>query len=82
MDYAEVRAMKINETLRELNEHFEAVQILATWVDDDGMTCRASLGVGNWYARQGLAREFLEMDAAATTAHELAKVICEDEDEF
>lgn len=82
MDYSEVRAMRIHETLRDLHEHFEAIQILATWVDDDGQTCRVSLGIGNFYARQGLAHEFIEMDAAATTAHELAKVICEDDDEF
>lgn len=65
----------MDKMLAELGEHFEAIQILGTFVDDDGHTARASRGVGNWYARQGLAREFLDMDAAQTTAYELSQVI-------
>lgn len=68
--------------LRELGEHFEAIQILGTFVDDDGHTVRVTRGVGNWYARQGLAREFLDMDAAVTTANELSRVIHPEEGEF
>jgi hypothetical protein len=75
MTHEEMLAEKVNGILRELGEHFDSVQILGTYVQDDGCTARVSMGIGNWYARQGVAREFLEMDAAVTTAHELGKVI-------
>jgi hypothetical protein len=75
MTHEEMLAEKINGILRDLGEHFDAIQILGTYVQDDGMTARVSMGIGNWYARQGVAQEFLNMDAAVTTAHEIGKVL-------
>lgn len=66
---------ELNKALLNLGEHFDCIQILGTYMGDDGNTYRVTRGVGNWYARQGIAREFLQMDAAQTTAYELAKVI-------
>ena len=54
-------AEMLDETLARLGEHFDAVQILATAHDDEGTDYR-SQGVGNWYARVGMAREFLKRD--------------------
>jgi hypothetical protein len=75
MTHEEMLAEKVRGILSELAEHFDAIQILGTYVQDDGMTARVSMGTGNWYARQGVAREFLDMDAAVTTAHEIGKVL-------
>ena len=67
--------------MQELSEHFDSLQLLGTFIDDDGNTCKISYGCGNWYARIGVAREFIEQDAAVTNAYELAKAICDEEDE-
>lgn len=75
MTHEEMLAQKIQGILADLGEHFDAIQILGTYVQDDGHTARVSMGIGNWYARQGVAREFLDMDAAVTTAHEIGKVL-------
>lgn len=44
-------------------EHCDAVQILAT-VQEGGQTFRIRNGRGNWYARVGLCREFVDIDRA------------------
>jgi hypothetical protein len=36
-----------------LSEHFDAVQILASYLEPDGTTAAVASGQGNWYARQG-----------------------------
>ena len=51
-----------------LGEHFEAVQILATWRDGDLTHTRHS-GNGNWNARMGMCHEFIVDDEAKTTAY-------------
>lgn len=73
--YLDHLVTKLDAMLAELGEHFDCVQILGTYMGDDGNTNRVTRGIGNWYARQGVAREFLEMDAAQTTAYEIAKVV-------
>lgn len=62
-----------------MHEHFDHVQILATW-NEEGITKRVARGAGNWYARQGMAHEFINMDIAQDTAHQLAAVINPPED--
>lgn len=69
------------EIMRELSEHFDSLQLLGTFIDDEGNTGKVSMGSGNWYARIGVAREFIEQDAAATNAYELSKVICDEGEE-
>lgn len=62
---------KVEETTRKLGEYFDAVQVLVTW-DEEGVTRTLKTGCGNWHARQGMAREFLEEDQAQTAAVKLA----------
>ncbi len=58
---------RINELterfLLEVGEHCDAVQVLATW-NEEGESQRHASGKGNWYARTGMALEFLEMAKA------------------
>ncbi len=55
-----------------LGECAEHVQIMATW-SSEGLCHRYFYGNGNWYARQGLAHEFLAQDIARTNAREIAE---------
>lgn len=72
----------IDKHVDELREHFPHVQILVSWEDDTTKnTHDVFRGKGNWYARVGMAREFLTRDKEHTAAHELGKVIKPDEDE-
>ncbi len=57
-----------------LMEHFEAVQILASITTQNG-TEFVNLGAGNWFARQGMAHDFIGRDSAHTSAHEIAKAL-------
>lgn len=59
------------DTAAKLGEHFDAVQIFATWCDH-GCTIGTTRGTGNWYARQGLAHEFIQADIAQENAMQLA----------
>lgn len=65
----------LDGVLAQLSEHFDAVQILATWPAPNGATAGLSRGVGNWYARQGIARQFIEQDAADTLTRVLAPAV-------
>jgi len=57
-----------------LGEHFECGQILLTF--QEGVdTYRVYKGFGNWYARQGMAMEFLHDDEARAIANEISKKI-------
>lgn len=58
----EMKAL-IDGMLSELGEHFDAVQILVSTHDPEGTEAFAR-GLGNWYARQGMAREFVERATA------------------
>ena len=62
------------EALRVLGEHFDHVQILCTW-NEQGGTQRHFNGSGNWYARQGMAHDFISWDEAQTAAQEISKVL-------
>lgn len=57
-----------------LGEHFDAVQILASW-NEDGQTTCVKRGSGNWYARQGMAHEFINSDISQSNAYELSRVM-------
>lgn len=56
------------EFLHQLGEFVApaGVQILVTW-DEEGNTETVNIGAGNWYARIGMAREFLERDSVRTS---------------
>jgi len=59
---------KVDEALRILGEHCDSVQILLEFTD--GKTCyRKFAGDGSIWARQGLAREFLQEQEARIFHH-------------
>jgi len=55
-----------------LAEHFDCVQILATRMNQ-GHTQFVKKGVGNWYARHGMAQQFIQIGAAEDLATEIAE---------
>lgn len=73
----------VDKSVSDLREFFPDVQVLVSWPDDDrnGNTFDCFRGNGNWYARAGMAREFLMRDESKTTAHEVSKKLNEREDE-
>lgn len=57
--------MFLEKAVNGLMEHFDAVQILVTWTDEnDGGTFGKTWGAGNHYARIALMREYLKRDVA------------------
>lgn len=72
MTHDELHKM-VDKCATELGEYFDAVQILVTW-NEESRTLDLVCGSGNWYARQGLAREFILQNQSMVNAHELSKV--------
>ncbi len=64
-----------------LGEHFDAVQIMATWTEG-GVTRALKIGRGSWYARQGMAHEFINEDIAQENAAQIVKAIKRRDDEL
>lgn len=60
-----------------LGEHFDAVQILASW-NENGTSSMCGSGCGNWYARQGMAYEFINSDIAQVAARQIAEKLKDD----
>lgn len=56
----------------QLGEHFEAVQIFVSVQTPNGTMC-LKRGGGNWYARQGMAHEFIGLTRAQEQAHSIAQ---------
>ena len=54
-------AEELKRVAARLSEHCDAVQISACR-NDAGNTSCFHMGEGNWYARIGMAKEFLELD--------------------
>lgn len=73
MTNAEAEAL-VTKTALALSEHFGSVQILVSWMDG-GLTKAYKQGAGDWYARQGLAHEFINEDIAKDNARLLAEII-------
>lgn len=71
MSTAELAA-HIQQIAYELREHCDSVQIHASIVEDN-QTKGIHRGCGDWYARQGLAREFIEQDQAETIGEACAR---------
>ncbi len=66
----------LDAKLAELMEHFESVQIMVSWPDEKSRGTRSAYrGQGNWFARQGMAHDFIAMDQAETAAREVGRVI-------
>ena len=63
-----------------LGDHFEVVQVMVSWNEQRETRC-LKRGGGNWYARQGMAYEFINEDAAQETAYQISKKLKGEEDE-
>ena len=61
----------VEQCLHVLGEYFSDVQVLASRVVE-GRTHSISKGVGNWYARQGMAHEFLNEEVARENARKIS----------
>lgn len=61
------KAKIVADISMKLGEHFDAVQILATWQEEGG-TNRVFWGNGNWFARRGMMQHMLENENAAIQA--------------
>ena len=57
------------KTANGLAEHFEAVQIMTSYVDANNNTVTMYAGSGNWHARQHMAQDFIDKSKARTKAH-------------
>lgn len=75
MNAEEVKS-KINNFLTKLTEEIPGahVQVLMTW-NLNGLTYAIDTGKGNWYARQGMAHEFINADIAQGNARQIAQQI-------
>lgn len=56
----------------QIAEHFDAVQILVTDLDKDGNTTYCFRGTGNFFARVGMAKAFLDQDRAINEENAVA----------
>lgn len=82
MTTEEQRQRTIDECIARLMEFGEAVQILLTWREPStGNTFNIYDGRGNWYARTGMAHDFLQQDKARTNAHEMPKPLPPEDDD-
>lgn len=68
----------LDDVCARLVEHGDAVQVMMTW-NEDGATKRLFRGAGNWYARQGMAHEFITADANQDAAEQIADRLNGDE---
>lgn len=69
----------LEDKTSDLTEHFDAVQILASYQTEDGGTRCIKRGSGNWYARHGMAEEFVRCHREDSAAETLARVIKDEE---
>lgn len=69
----------IQKALDILGEHFDHVQILVTW-NEDALSKFWHRGSGSWYARQGMAHEFINSDIAQDAARQIAAAIRPEEE--
>ena len=53
-------------TKRAMCYGFDSIQVLGTRIDDQGDTRSVECGAGNWYARMGVVKEFMNADRART----------------
>ncbi len=75
MDDAERKVLEdlLDKHLRELGEHFPDIQLMVSWTNENGNTEDLMRGRGNFYARLGMAREFLNRDASMISAREIKR---------
>lgn len=69
---ADELANLVSRHVSQLSEHFDAVQIMASWLGPDQSTGIINKGSGNWYARHGMAQEFVDESAVRAQAFIIA----------
>lgn len=62
----------IEKNLNELGEHFDAVCVMVTY-KENGVTRACYRGSGNYYARLGMAHEFIDNDRNSDLARRLGE---------
>lgn len=63
----------VQKCLETISEHFDCVQLLVSReIGDFSGTERIFIGRGNWFARKGMAKDFLDMDNQIESAREIA----------
>jgi hypothetical protein len=65
----------LDNAAAQLAEHFEAVQISVAWIEESSRegTSSEHAGRGVWYARYGLAQEFIDRGKAAEIGDAVAR---------
>lgn len=61
----------IDAEVAKILEHVDAVQILVSW-NEQAISKNLYRGGGNWFARQGMAHDFINQDVAQENAKQLA----------
>jgi hypothetical protein len=69
----------VDNAIGVLMEHCDTVQILTSYQIAGGKTCTVFAGKGNWYARTGMAREFLSRDNAQNVGAAVSNCLEEEE---
>lgn len=71
----------VDRAVNQLGEHFSSVQIMVSF-NEEGLTKCIKRGSGDWYARQGMAHEFINADIAQENAAQLAEKINPPEEDW
>jgi hypothetical protein len=71
----------VEECLKKIGEHFEVVQIMASNCDGVNGTNILYKGAGNYYARLGMAHDFITSERQVTGAQLIADKIKDKDDE-
>lgn len=64
----------IQERVRQIMEHVDSCQVMVEW-SEERISRSMYRGGGSWFARKGMCQEFMEIDQARATAHELDEVL-------
>lgn len=70
---ADDRLRILESHVAQLSEIFDAVQVCGSFLTPDGKTLSQKRGSGNWYARQGMCKEFIDENQAEDAAQAIAR---------
>lgn len=71
----------IGKAVAVLTEHFDAAQLVVSYVDLDGNTHCRSVGFGNWFARVGMVEDFLQRATENASSPPMPRCIEEEDDD-
>jgi hypothetical protein len=75
----EDKTQLLASAVAKLSEHFDAVEIVAAYLEPDGNTQPYFYGSGLWHARIGLCQEFVDRDRQKDQAISIAQEIWKDD---